>query len=144
MPIIFALFILGVALLVSPLILYRAKGKTIYTQEFLNRFMTRVMCRAFGVILMMICLAAGVSLSRHSTPELRARVFAALYVLFGFVWVSGLVSGIVSKASRRFREWAASRSTDRITGRQNQLEIAIGVVVVLSFAGWAALPLVTR
>ena len=144
MPIIFAPFILGAALLVSPLILDRANRNKIYTQEFLNRFTTRVMGRALGVILMMLCLAAGASLSRHSYPGLTARFVAAFCALFGFVWVSGLVFGILSKVSRKFREWEDSRSTDKIAPRQNQLEVAIGVVVFLSFACWAALPLVTR
>ena len=144
MPFIFALFILGTALLVSPLILYRANRNKIYTQEFLNRFTARVAGRALGVILMMLCLAAGAPLSRHSDPGLSARFLAAFCVLVGFFWVSGLAFGILSKVNRRFGEWEASRATDKITGRQNQLEIAIGVVVFLSFACWAALPLVAR
>ncbi len=139
-----AFFILGAVMLLFPLAIYRMPGGAIYTQEFVNRFTTRVMSRALGVLFMMLCLGAWSSAGRSAYPGLPGRFFTALTIAFGFVWVSALVLGLATWLSPRAKAWAESLSTDRISRRQDRLELGIAASVFLCFTIWAALPMVTQ
>lgn len=135
-------FALGALMLASPLIFYRRFCGNIYREEFLNKFTTRVMGRALGVLFMMFCLGASSSFLGKEHPGVSDRLFTALGILFALVWVSGLLLGIVMWISPRAKTWAESHATDRITGQENRIEIGIGVAVVLAAAIWAALALI--
>src|ERR1017187_8138909 len=77
-------FVAGSVMLFCPLMIYRT-SESVYTREFLNKFATRVTTRALGVLFMLFCIAVLVfMLSRYR--ELSKGLFAALLVLFGFVW----------------------------------------------------------
>jgi hypothetical protein len=135
-------FIAGALMLFFPLKIYRMLGGAIYTPEYLNRFTTRVAARALGVLLMLFCIVVCSSSFRDQYPELPARFNAALGILFGFVWVSGAVLGLVTWISPKAKAWTERFSTDKITIRQHRIEIVIGVAALLSSAAWAALALI--
>jgi hypothetical protein len=137
-----AFFVLGAIMLASPLTFYRRFYANVYKEEFLNRFTTRVMGRALGVLFMMFCLGASASFLRKEHPGVSDRLFTALGVLFALVWVSGLLLGIVTWISPVAKTWTESHATDRITGHENRIEIAVGVAVVLAAAIWAVLALI--
>jgi hypothetical protein len=135
-------FIVGAVMLFFPLKAYRLSGGSIYTQEFLNRFTTRVGTRATGVLFMLFVIATCPAVFRSRHSELEARLFAAWMVLFGLVWVSGVVLGFVTWISPKAKAWASSYSTDKVTNRQHRIEIVIGLAAMLSSVAWAALALI--
>jgi hypothetical protein len=133
-------FVAGSVMLFCPLMIYRT-SESVYTREFLNKFATRVTTRALGVLFMLFCIAVLVfMLSRYR--ELSKGLFAALLVLFGFVWLSGLLLGIVTWASPKAKSWTEGLSTDKITSRQHRVEILIGISALVLSVLAAALPLI--
>jgi len=142
LPLVLAVvFALGAVMLASPLVFYRRFYGNIYKEEFLNRFTTRVMGRALGVLFMMFCLGASSSFLRKEHPGVSHRIFIAFGILFALVWISGLLLGVATWISPRAKTWAECHATGRITGRENGVEIGAGVAVVLAAAIWGALAL---
>ena len=143
LPIVISLFfIAGAVMLFAPQVVYRMPGGSIYTQEYLNKFATRVMTRAMGVFFMVFCIAACSSCFQKDYPEWPEWSSLSLGILFGFIWVSGFVLGLVTWISPKAKAWTERFSTDRITIRQHRIEIGIGVAALLLSAGWAAVPLI--
>jgi hypothetical protein len=135
-------FIAGAVMLFAPQVVYRMPGGSIYTQEYLNKFATRVMTRAMGVLFMVLCIEACSSGFQKDYPEWPERSFLSFGILFGFIWVSGFVLGLVTWISPKAKAWTERFSTDKITIRQHRIEIGIGVAALLLSAGWAAVPLI--
>ena len=130
---------LGVWLLVLPLAVYEIRGR-IYTEEFLQGFSTRIAGRAFGAVLMLFSISG---LSWYlDDPKLSRRFFEALTIVFIVVWVSGRLFELVTRFHMGARIWTRAHSTDMITPRENRVEIAVCVGVVLLATGWAVLPVV--
>lgn len=76
LPIVLSLFfVAGAVMLFFPLMIYRTGG-SVYTEEFLNKFGTRVTTRALGVLFMLFCTAILAPILTH-TPELSKGLFAS-------------------------------------------------------------------
>jgi hypothetical protein len=146
MPLVLAIvlsvfFIAGGVMLFFPLMIYRTGGSSVYTEEFLNKFGTRVTTRALGVLFMLFCITIVARMLSHS-PKLSKGLFAAMYVLFGFVWLSGLLMGIMTWVSPKAKSWTERLSTDRITSHQHRVEIVIGIAALVVSVVLAAFPLI--
>jgi len=129
-------FAAGGFMLFRPHLLIRIHGTEGYSEAYYNRFLRRVCIRAVGMFFMLFCL--GPFLARISPPGAK-RFFVAVVIVFGLMWVGAVVLALGAWIAP-MKRWMDGLSTDKLTPAQGQIEVAIGLAVLVIVLACALVP----